>query len=161
MCGEKSQARDGARFGSHCKKAAAVDATATGVSAKHPHPGSSRERLSRVVSHASAAAAASPPRKTHRPFFPRKTSAGGFGLAQGIEFTEEHALFRFRQFLHRFDAFGDGAHGPKFWHAPAVSGTGMKKGRYKFYSGSRGEITFEGNFNPSSAVRTPRGKTFL
>ena len=61
------------------------------------------------------------------PVFPRKTSAGGFGLAQGIEFTEEHALFRFRQFLHRFDDFGDGAHGPKLWHALAVSGKGMKK----------------------------------
>ena len=61
------------------------------------------------------------------PVFPRKTSAGGFGLAQGIAFTEEHALFRFRQFLHRFDAFGDGAHGPKLWHMLAVSGKEMKK----------------------------------
>ena len=61
------------------------------------------------------------------PVFPRKTSAGGFGLAQGIAFTEEHALFRFRQFLHRFDDFGDGAHGPKLWHAPAVSGKEMKQ----------------------------------
>ena len=60
------------------------------------------------------------------PVFPRKTSAGGFGLAPGIAFTEEHALFRFRQFLHRFDAFGDGAHGPKLWHALAVSGKGVK-----------------------------------
>ena len=48
-------------------------------------------------------------------------------LAQGIEFTEEHALFRFRQFLHHFDAFGDGAHGPKLWHALAVSGKGVEK----------------------------------
>ncbi len=61
------------------------------------------------------------------PVFPRKTSAGGFGLAQGIAFTEEHALFRFRPFLHRFDAFGDGAHGPKLWHALAASGRGMEK----------------------------------
>jgi hypothetical protein len=39
----------------------------------------------------------------------------------------EHALFRFRQFLRRFDAFGDGAHGPKLRHALAVSGTEIKK----------------------------------
>ncbi len=61
------------------------------------------------------------------PVFPRKTSAGDFGLAQGIAFTEEHALFRFRPFLHRSDDFGGGAHGPKLGHALAVSGKGMKK----------------------------------
>ena len=71
-----------------------------------------------------------PLRRATPPVFPRKTSAGGFGLAQGIAFTEEHALFRFRQFLHRFDAFGDGAHGPKLWHALAASGKGMEKTRH-------------------------------
>jgi hypothetical protein len=44
-----------------------------------------------------------------------------------IEFTEEHAFFRFRPFLHRFDDFGDGAHGPKLWHARCVGGKGIKK----------------------------------
>ena len=78
----------------------------TPSSGQFPRPAFTR-RFPCVRRGSRLSAAQNPP-----PVFPRKTSAGGFGLAQGIAFTEEHALFRFRQFLHRFDDFGDGAHPP-------------------------------------------------
>ena len=96
----------------------------TPSSGQFPRPAFTR-RFPCVRRGSRLSAAQNPP-----PVFPRKTSAGGFGLAQGIAFTEEHALFRFRQFLHRFDDFGDGAHGPKLWLALAVGGKGMKKARH-------------------------------
>ena len=65
------------------------------------------------------------------PVFPRKTSAGGFGLAPGIAFTEEHALFRFRQFLHRFDDFGDGDHA---WKKHTRGGGGKGAVRWSLMS---------------------------
>jgi hypothetical protein len=70
-----------------------------------------------------------PPLRRAKPTarFSAQDFRGRLRARAGIEFTEEHALFRFRPFLHRFDAFRDGAHGPKLWHALAVSGKGMKK----------------------------------
>ena len=111
-----------ARLNRHPRRTArAPKCRGTPSSGQFPRPACTR-RFPCVRRGSRLSAAQNPP-----PVFPRKTSAGGFGLAQGIAFTDEHALFRFRPFLHRFDDFGDGAHGPKLWHALAVSGKGMKK----------------------------------